>query len=441
MQTDSDPDADSSNGLLVLVLVVLLFVMAVFSAAETAILSSNKNKMKYLADNKNKKAAHVIKYSEDENKFLLITQLGLIISLFLITICFSQVVFGGINTIANKIDFPYIKTILNIASSIVFIIIIMVFGVLFPKRIGNRFSDAISLFTVSIIRLTDFILKPIILLITLVSNFLVKITNLEKDMIDDKVSEDEIISIIETGVSDGSINYDEQVMIESVFKFNDLEAMDVMTPRVDVFMIDLDDELDDYIDELIDGKYTRIPVYRDYKDNIIGIVNVKDLLKQARHVGFDNIQIESIIRKPLFVPDSIKINVLFKKMKETKNHMAILSDQYGGFVGIATLEDLIEEIMGEIDDEFDDTRKPIVKIRNNTYVANASIPIQDLNKLLDLDLEEDNEDYDSLGGLVLKILDRVPDENEKITVTYKNIEFTILKMDVNRIEKVKIIIK
>lgn len=441
MQADSEPDADSFNGLSVLVLLLFIMIMAFFSAAETAVLTANKNKMKYLADNSNKKAKLVLYFNENENKFLLTTQQGFIFSSFFVVAYLTINISNSLSGFITKINIPFAEIISITIIAFVLVFVIMVFGVLFPKRVANRFADGVALFCINGINLTRLILKPLSYLLTSTTELLVKITKLEKNFVEDKISEDEIISIIETGVSDGSIDYDEQMMIESVFKFNDLEAMDVMTPRVDVMMIDLDDELEEYIDEIIDGKYTRIPIYRGYKDNIVGIINIKDVLKQARIVGFDKINIESIVRKPLFVPESIKINVLFKKMKDSKNHMAILSDQYGGFVGIVTLEDLIEEIMGEIDDEFDDSRKPVIKINSNSYIANAGVPIQDLNRLLDLEFEEDNENYDTLGGLILMLLDRIPDENEKVSVEYSNIVFTVIKMDSNRIEKVRIDIK
>ncbi len=441
METDSDDEPDVMNIVPQLtIILVLTLINAFFSSAELAVLSANRNKIKYLAENGNKRANLVLKLVEEETKFLSTIQVAITLAGFFSSATAASNISGLLGNYLVKFNIPYANTIALILITLVLSYFTLVFGELFPKRVALRMPEKIAMFSAGPINIVKKIFRPIVGLLTLSSNLLVKITGLEKGLVDDRVSEDEIISIIESGVSDGSIHEEEQQMIESVFKFNDLEAMDVMTPRVDVFMIDIDDPMESFINKIVEGKYTRIPVYQDSKDNIIGIIHIRDFLKQVKKVGFENINILSIIRKPLFATDNIKINSLFKKMKESKNHIAILYDQYGGFVGIVTLEDLVEEIMGDIVDEYDDNYEPIVKIKNNEYLIDASVAIQDLNKALNLDFDEDNENYDTLGGLLLLLLDRVPEENEIATIDYENITFIITKMDVNRIEKVKMII-
>ena len=441
METDSDDEPDVMNIVPQLaIILVLTLINAFFSSAELAVLSANRNKIKYLAENGNKRANLVLKLVEEETKFLSTIQVAITLAGFFSSATAASNISGLLGNYLVKFNIPYANTIALILITLILSYFTLVFGELFPKRVALRMPEKIAMLSAGPINIVKKIFRPIVGLLTLSSNLLVKITGLEKGLVDDRVSEDEIISIIESGVSDGSIHEEEQQMIESVFKFNDLEAMDVMTPRVDVFMIDIDDPMESFINKIVEGKYTRIPVYQDSKDNIIGIIHIRDFLKQVKKVGFENINIPSIIRKPLFATDNIKINSLFKKMKASKNHIAILYDQYGGFVGIVTLEDLVEEIMGDIVDEYDDNYEPIVKIKNNEYLIDASVAIQDLNKALNLDFDEDNENYDTLGGLLLLLLDRVPEENETATIDYENITFIITKMDVNRIEKVKMII-
>ena len=441
METDSDDEPDVMNIVPQLaIILVLTLINAFFSSAELAVLSANRNKIKYLAENGNKRANLVLKLVEEETKFLSTIQVAITLAGFFSSATAASNISGLLGNYLVKFNIPYANTIALILITLILSYFTLVFGELFPKRVALRMPEKIAMLSAGPINIVKKIFRPIVGLLTLSSNLLVKITGLENGLVDDRGSEDEIISIIESGVSDGSIHEEEQQMIESVFKFNDLEAMDVMTPRVDVFMIDIDDPMESFINKIVEGKYTRIPVYQDSKDNIIGIIHIRDFLKQVKKVGFENINILSIIRKPLFATDNIKINSLFKKMKESKNHIAILYDQYGGFVGIVTLEDLVEEIMGDIVDEYDDNYEPIVKIKNNEYLIDASVAIQDLNKALNLDFDEDNENYDTLGGLLLLLLDRVPEENEIATIDYENITFIITKMDVNRIEKVKMII-
>lgn len=436
MESDSDADADSTNILpQLLIIIVLTLLNAFFAAAEMAVISSNKNKIKFLVENGNKKAKAVEKLMENETKFLSTIQVGITLAGFYSSATAAVGLSEVFGTLLDKIV-PFGSKISFVLTTLILSYFTLVFGELFPKRIALRKPESVAMFVARPILFIKVIAAPFVRLLTASSNLLVKITRLEAHLPEDKISEDEIKSIIETSANEGTINTEERRMIESIFKFNDLEASDVMTPRVDVFMVDIDDDPQEYLSEIINGKYSRIPVYSDNKDNIVGIIHVKDILVEANKVGFANIDVKKILREPYFVTEQIKINSLFKKMQAKKVHIALVNDQYGGFRGIVTMEDLIEEIMGNINDEYDDSPAPIDKIGDNVYLIDGVTPIQDINRELNLEFEENNDEYDTLGGLIISLINRIPEENEHITVDYQNVTMKVEKVDVNRIEKV-----
>jgi CBS domain containing-hemolysin-like protein len=230
-------------------------------------------------------------------------------------------------------------------------------------------------------------------------------------------------------------------MITGIFAFDDMLAYEVMTPRTDVFSIDINEPAEEYMDELMELRYSRIPVYEDDSDNIIGILYIKDYLIKAREEGFENVDFRSILRKPYFVPETKKMDSLFYELQTTKQHIAILIDEYGGFSGIVTMEDIIEEIMGDIDDEYDEEERSYVKINDHTYVFEAKTLLSDFYKIVktDSDVFEDIEgDADTLAGLLLEIKGEFPKLHEKLE--YEHFEFEVLEMDARRILKVKVII-
>jgi putative hemolysin len=211
-----------------------------------------------------------------------------------------------------------------------------------------------------------------------------------------------------------------------------------MTPRIKVFMIDVEEPLSEYINDIFEKKFTRIPVYKDTRDNIIGLIHVKDLMQEIIEKGIDNVKMDRVMRKPLFVRDLMKINKLFQIMKDTKNQIAILLDEFGGVSGIATMEDIVEEVVGNIYDEYDDEEKNIIKINDNEYLVNGATPVQEINRDLDLDLDEENVNYDTIGGLILNALDSFPSGGE--VLIHKNIEIVVQKVKNKKIEKVKLTI-
>ena len=277
--------------------------------------------------------------------------------------------------------------------------------------------------------------KPFVWLLSVSVTIVLKLFRQRTDVADEEYSEADVVSMLEAGQERGELKEEGKKMITSIFAFDDMLAYEVMTPRTEVFSIDINAPTEEYIDELMELRYSRIPVYEDDSDNIIGILYIKDYLIKARQEGFDNVDFRSILRKPYFVPETKNIDALFVELQTTKQHIAILIDEYGGFSGIVTMEDIIEEVMGDIDDEYDEEEPDIQKISEDTYAMEGSMDIDDINEELDTDLE--SETSETIGGLILDILGEIPDEDDVGTeVEYEHYRFTIDSIKDRRIEKV-----
>ncbi len=435
---DADADADSIFPQLLLIL-VLTIINAFFAMSEMAVVAANKTKIDVLVKDGNKKAKMVAKLQENQTNFLSTIQVGITLAGF-----FSA------GTAASKLSEPVGAwlTALNVepttAVNIAFITITvilsfftLIFGELFPKKIAFAFPEKVSMFVAYPINMVRVIATPFVKLLSGTCNLLAKIIGLNRFLNDDKVSEEEIISVVESGVEDGTLDVEKQKMIESVLKFNDLTATDVMTPRIKVFMIDVEDNIDEYLDEVFEYKFTRIPVYRETRDNIIGILHVKDLTEVIIKEGKDKVDLEKIMRKPLFTRELIKINKLFEIMKDSKNQIAVLLDEFGGVSGIVTMEDIVEEVVGNIYDEYDDETN-IIKLCDNEYLVSGDTPIQEINRDLDLEFDEENTNYDTIAGYILSTLETFPKGKE--ILEYQNTTLIVESVENQKIKKIKFII-
>ncbi|WP_304969478.1 hemolysin family protein [Romboutsia ilealis] len=285
-----------------------------------------------------------------------------------------------------------------------------------------------------IISILSILLRPFLKISTFIKSNILKKYRSEKE--NGKVSEEYIKSLICKSEEEGVIQTYEKDMIESIFKFNDTRSKDIMTSRKDTFSINIDDDVEENIDKLLHSNYSRIPVYKDNIDNIIGIVHVRDILIHAKDIGFENINLEEIMHKPYFVPTSKKTNELFKILQGNKIHMAILIDEYGGFCGIVTMEDLVEEIVGDIEDEYDKENNNIVKINESIFIVDCSIELDEFNEAFNLELEEG--EYNTLNGYIITQLGEIPKANEKVVINVDNINIEVVKVSNKKIEKVRV---
>lgn len=426
-----------------LLIIVLIFINAFFSAAEMAIVSCNKTKIRTLAEQDNKRAILLEKTIKDPNRFLSTIQVGITLAGFLSSAYAASHLAKPLTGLFNKLSFMNESSAGAVAIIIITLILsyfTLVFGELIPKRIALQKSETLALKCIKIINLVAKLSAFFVKFLSVSTNFFMKLFRIDTKKIEEKVTEEEINQLLEIGTKHGLINETGKEMIESVFLFDDKLAKDVMTPRTNVFFIDIDKPFMEHYDEYFENMYSRVPVYQNDIDNVIGILYMKDLMIEAYRVGFDKIDLKKIIQEPYFTSERRNIDKLFTELQENKKHIAILIDEYGGVAGIATIEDLIEEIVGEIEDEYDD-EDDIKKINDYTYLIKGYVTIADINEELDTELEENSEEYDTIAGLMIYHLGDLPDNVETNTVVIDNMVFKIEAVEDNTISLVKLIFK
>jgi putative hemolysin len=434
---DDDPDGDSIL-IQILLLLFLTLINGFFSCAEMAMVSVNKNKIKKLADGGNNKAILVQKFHDEPTKFLSTIQVAITLAGFFSSASAATGLSDPLSRRLTELKIPYSGQISLITVTLILSFFTLVFGELVPKRIAMHNPEAISMFSVKPIGAISKFAYPFIRLLTGTTNLVMKIFGNENENVQDMISREEIKSLVEEGQARGVINKKEREMIDSIIEFDDTLAKEVMTPRINVFAIDILEPMEEYLDELLEVKYSRIPVYEDDVDNVIGVLYMKDFMREAIKKGFDNIDIRSIMNKPFLVPDSKNIDELFKEMQLSKTQIAILIDEYGGFSGIVTLEDLVEEVMGDIDDEYDNNAPKIKKIDNSTYLIDGMIPIDELNYKLDLNISSDN--FETISGLLIDTLGEIPRDQDDRTIELDGLVFKIESVKKKRIDKIKLYI-
>lgn len=433
---ETDPSATSNIFAQLLLVAILTLINAFFASAEMAIVSVNKHKLKLLANDGNKKAQLLLNFTEDPSKLLATIQVGITLAGFFSSASAATGISTHLSKILKSINIPYSDQISLIGITIILSYITLVFGELYPKRIALRNAESLAMFSVKPIMIVSTIASPFVKFLSLSTNFLVKITGIEKNAVEDSVSREELRSFVEVGQEQGVINETEMDMINSIIEFDDKMAKEIMTPSTETFSIDINIPIKEFIDKLLEEQYSRIPVYSKEIDNIIGIVYLKDIFEAAYHYGFDKIDLRKIMRKPYFVPETKNIDVLFKELQDSKQHMSILVDEYGGFSGIVTIEDIIEEVMGNIDDEFDIENHYFSKIDNNTFIVDGLLSLVDLNNYLDINIKSDISD--TVGGFLINEIGEIPKPNEDITIEYNNVIFKVEEVDEKRIKKIRI---
>lgn len=419
-------------------LAFLTLINAFFSCTEMAVVSVNKNRMGMLAEKGNKKAKLILKLLEEPTNFLSTIQVAITLSGFFASASAATNFSFVVENWLNPFNIPYTKEISLVLVTVVLSFFTLVFGELVPKRVALQRAESIALFSVKIVYLISKIVLPFIKLLSFSTNLVLKILGVNLENIEEKVSEEEIKSLIEVGQRHGVFNETEKEMITSVLSFDNKIAREIMIPRKNVYSVNIDTPLTNYLDELLEEKHSRIPVYQGDKDNIVGILYLKDFIVEARKNGFENVNISSIMKKPYFVLENKNIDVLFKEFQKRKIFMAILVDEYGSFVGIVTMEDIIEEVMGNIQDVYDEEDPLLEKLSEYTYLVDGFYSLNDLNTKLGLKI--DNDEFDTISGFVIDLIGRIPEENEKLQVNYKNLSFQILSVKEKCIDKIKMTI-
>lgn len=420
-----------------IIIAILILVNAFFTAAEMAIVSLSKNKIKILVMEGNEKAELLSKLKEKPNKFLTTMQTITTLAGFFSSALAATDITGVFSTYLSKFNIPSYKEIALIIVTLILSYITLVFGKLFPRRLALRKSESIAMLTIKPVLFLSKIFFPFVKLLSLSTNILLKLFHIEREGLDDNVSREEIRSMLEVGEKYGEINEIEREMIDGIFEFDDKLAYEVMTPRADAYLINIETPLIEYLDVLIEKGFSRIPVYEENIDNIIGILYIKDLFVEVIKKDIENIDIKSILQPAYFIPERKNIDDLFKELQSRKTHIAVLIDEYGGFSGIVSIEDLIEEIMGEIEDEYDKNEPKINKIDEDTFIIDGGLSLDDFNDYFNTDIESNV--YDTIAGFLIDLLGYIPNGSKNESVKYEDITFEIEEIKEKRIEKVKIL--
>lgn len=434
----SDPGDGSSLAIQLVIVLVLILVNAFFAASEMALVNVDVNRQKEKAEEGNKKARKILALLEDPSRFLSVIQICITLAGFFNSASAATGISSYLGDFFHSAGIPSAQGIATIVITLLLSFITIIFGELVPKRLALQNSEGFAYMAVNTLWIASRLLSPLVKLFSMITNGVLKLMGVSIEEVEEQVTMSDIRSIVQVGQSQGLINTVESAMINSVISFDDKFAEEIMTPRTEVFAIDCLDDYTEYIDELLSARYSRIPVYEDEIDNVIGILYIKDYIQAAYKLGFANINIKNIVRPAYFVPERKNINDLFNELQQDNRHMAVLIDEYGGFSGIVTMEDLIEEIVGDIDDEYDHDEPEIEKANAYTYYAKGTLSIKELNFNIGSEIDEETEDFDTLGGLLFYLMGRIPDDEEQPFIEFENIRFYIEEIENKRIQWVKI---
>ncbi|HFR3793821.1 TPA: hemolysin family protein, partial [Streptococcus suis] len=421
-----------------LILFLLTLFNAFFSASEMALVSLNRSRVEQKAADGERKYIRLLQVLENPNNFLSTIQVG---------ITFISILSGA--SLANDLGAVFAKWMGNSTTAqtagywlalamLTFVSIVL--GELYPKRIAMNMKENLAVVTAPVIIFLGKIVSPFVWLLSAATNLISRITPMNFDDADEQMTRDEIEYILTK--SEKTLDAEEIEMLQGVFSLDELMAREVMVPRTDAFMVDIEDDTATIMAAILKQNFSRIPVYDGDKDNIIGLIHTKKILSEAFSNGFDNLNIRRIMQEPLFVPETIFVDDLLTSLRNTQNQMAILLDEYGGVAGLVTLEDLLEEIVGEIDDETDKTEIFVREIADNTYIVQGNMTLNDFNEHFEMELESDN--VDTIAGYYLTGVGTIPSQDEKVSfeVDSKDHHLVLIndKVKNGRVTKLKLLI-
>lgn len=411
---------DPSAAIQIIVLIILLFGSAFFSSAETSLTTVNKIKMRSLAEDGNKRAKMVIKITDNSSRMLSAILIG------------NNIVNLSASALTTTIAYKLGGSAVAIATGII-TVLILIFGEITPKTIATINADKIALSYAYPIHFIMVVLTPVSIVVNVLSRGILFLLRVDPNARLNIMTENELRTIVDVSHEDGVIEEKEKEMIYNVFDLGDAKAKDVMVPRVNVTFADVESSYEELLDIFREDKFTRLPVYEETTDNVIGTINMKDLLLFGNTKEF---HIRDILREAYFTHEHKSISELLVEMRQASLNIAIVLDEYGETAGLITLEDILEEIVGEIHDEYDENEEEFFKqINDYEFIVEGSMNLDDINDRIELDLE--SEDYDSLGGYIIERLDRLPNIKDEIVIE-NGVRIVVDSLDKNRIEKVHI---
>ena len=421
----------------IVILVILIGINAFFASSEIAFISLNDAKIEKQAKDGDKKAKSIQNMLKDPSKFLATIQIGVTLAGFLSS-AFAADTFAEVLSPKLYNLMPFIQVQTWRAISIILITLILsyftlVFGELVPKRLAMKYTEKIAFSSVGIIKAISVIASPFVKLLTLSTNAVSKIFKITENE-EEVVTEEEIRMMIDVGEEKGVIGVAAKEMLNNVFEFNDKIVSEIMIPRTEVFALDKELTIKEVIDILSeDTRYSRVPVYEETIDNIVGIVYIKDILLSKKD---ENRKIKELMKKAYYVPETITVDKLFEEMRKNKKQISIVIEEHGGTSGIVTMEDILEEIVGEIYDEYDTSENKVVELDSNTYLIDGSLAIYDLEKIFDIEIPEG--DYDTISGYLIDLLGRIPKPKENIIIETEQLDFKVEKVKNKKIVQVKV---
>ena len=421
----------------ILLLVFLIFLNAVFASAEIAVISFNANKLAQLAKEGNKKAKRLMKLTDQPSKFLSTIQVAITLSGFLGSAFAADTFSEKLVDWASQFELPVKTSVLDTVSVVLITVILsyftLVFGELVPKRLAMKKTEKVALGVSGLMSVCSKIFAPIVWILTKSTNVILRMFGIDPNSEDNEVTEEEIRLMVDAGTETGAIDLDEQEIITNVFEFDNITAGEVATHRTDISFLWAEETEEEWEETIFSSRHSLYPVCEESVDNVIGILNTKDYFR-LRDKSRENVMKEAV-RPAYFVPESVRADVLFERMKHSRDHFAVVLDEYGGMTGVVTINDLLEELVGDIDDEFDEKpEEQIIKIDSETWMIGGEAEVEDVEKALDIDID-DEYDNDTFGGYVFGVLGSIPDDGTQVEIQSQGLNIKVTEIAEHRIVK------
>lgn len=424
------------------ILFVLILLNAFFAMSEIAIISLNDNKMRKMAEEGHKGAIKVLKLTADSSRFLSTIQIGVTLAGFMASAVASENFSEPLSrqlaewfNVTSRAGQNALSVISLVVVTLITSYFSLVLGELAPKRIAMQRSEAVSFKVAGILLFIKKLCAPFVKLLSASTNGVVRLLGFDPNAAEESVTEEEIRLMVDAGEETGAIEESEKEMINNIFEFDDIAACDVMTHRTDIEAVEINDSVSDIIESAIDHGYSRIPVFEEDLDNIKGIIYIKDLLKYTGKTLPKTLKIADLMREAYFVPESKRCSDLFEEMTEKRLQMVIVSDEYGGVAGLVTMEDLLESIVGSMQDEYDNEEEEVEQVNETTFDIDGATAIEEVDELLKIRLPEG--EYDTIAGFIMSEIGRIPSPDEVVAVDAEGYRFTVTEMDERRIERVR----
>ncbi len=423
----------------ILLIIVLTYIKAFFAKTEISFASVSESKLKSMVDDGDRRAEILLNMTKDQTRLLSTIEIGITLAGFFSVAIGTLVFFPMFDKFLAGHHVPYAEVISFVVVIIIFAALSLLFGELIPKRVALQNDLTTALKSARMMRIFYRLFAPVVILLSYMTKLVLLIFGKYSEDVEEKISAEEIKSYLKVGQQQGVINPSGEEMMVNIMDFDDKLAYKIMTPRTSIYMIDYDEFNIDMIKEMLATGYSRVPVYKDNPDNIVGTIYIKDLFVAFSQQNYQSIDIDDILKEPYFIPETKNIDLLLKELQDSKNYVAILIDEYGGFSGMVTIEDIVEEIVGEIEDEYDPDEIPILQVDERTYIVDGTADLEDINSELGTDLQSEN--HETISGLLIELLGFIPEEKdpEKHHVIYNDeLRLTELGVTDKRIEKVEI---